>query len=446
MGRANDMKQLSRRAVLRGFGTALSLPFLEAMLPAKRSFAASDAPLRFLGYYVPCGIHMRSWTPQAEGAGYALSPILEPLAPVKEKVLILTGLANRPARPDGPGDHASGTGAFLTVAHPYKTDGSDIRNGVSVDQTYAQAIQGTTRFSSLQLGTDGGGNTGGCDSGYTCAYARNISWANASTPLAKEVNPQAAFDRLMSSQPNDPQAIEARRKQRLYRLSVLDYVADSARQLDARLGRDDRQKLDQYLTGVRELEVQVSNLDTGSVCSGNRPGSNSEFPALVRSMLDVMVLAFQCDMTRSITFMQGNAGSNRSYGFLGVPDGHHGLSHHQGNPENFRKLEIINRWEVEQLAYLLSRLDGISEGDGTLLDSSIVFFSSEIEDGDSHSHFNMPIVVAGTACGRIRSGRHARYPNQDTVGNLFVSLLNALGTPASRFGDDGTGPLAGILV
>lgn len=417
----------------------VALPMLEAMAPSVAR-AQAAAPKRMLAYYVPCGIVMNAWTPAATGASWALTPILTPLAPVKDDVLVLSGLANRPARPDGPGDHASGTGAFLTASHPFKTEGANIRNGISVDQVAANAIGAATLFPSLQLGSDGGGSTGDCDSGYSCAYARNISWASATTPLAKDTNPSVVFDRLF--QGRDPAATaEQQRKRKLYKQSVLDFVLDDATRLKAKLGKTDKSKLDEYLTGVRALETRLQMDDQGNACTATRPDSSTDYRARVTAMTDLMVLAFQCDLTRVITFMLGNAGNNRSYDFIGVPEQHHDLSHHQGDPEKLTKLQAIDTWELEQVASLVQKLKDVREGEGTLLDSSVVFFSSEIEDGNSHSHFNLPVLLAGRGGGRIQPGRHVRYGGDVPIANLFISMLDIVGAPVATFGDDGTGPL-----
>jgi hypothetical protein len=435
------MKTLSRRTFLKGAGTAIALPFLEAMLPKKVYAQAAAPPKRILAYYVPNGIHMPLWTPAQEGAGFELTPILSPLVNVREDLLVISGLQNLPARPDGPGDHASGTGAFLTCAHPFKTEGTDIRNGISMDQVAANAIGGETLFKSLQLGIDGGGSTGDCDSGYSCAYARNISWADDNTPLAKEVNPEGVFDRLFAGR--DPAAsAEAARKKKLYRLSVLDYVKESATQLSAKLGRTDRQKVDEYLTGVRELETRIQMLDEGSSCQGERPSPPGSFEERVRIMSDLIVTAFSCDLTRVVSFMLSNAGSNHVYENLGIGDGHHQISHHQGNTTNHELLTRIDTWEVQQLAYLLERMKSIQEGERTLLESSLVFFSSEIEDGNSHAHVNLPVLLAGRGGGTIDSGRHINAGGRK-ISELFISILNSAGVDVRTFGD-GDRPLDGL--
>ncbi|MBH25604.1 MAG: transcriptional initiation protein Tat [Myxococcales bacterium] len=435
--------RLSRRAFLGGAGAAIALPFLEAMLPTRALADAAEVPRRFLAFYVPNGIHMPAWTPNEAGRDFGLTPILEPLANVRDHINVISGLANRPARPDGAGVHAAGTSSFLTAAHAFKTEGANISVGVSMDQIAAAAVGGATRFPSLQLGIEGGGNAGGCDSGYSCAYSRNISWASESTPLPKIVSPQLAFDRLF--QGFDAQASAAERaKRKRYRTSVLDYARADAQRLKTRLGQTDRRKLDEYMTGVRELEVQVQQAEDGPSCGvPDRPEADFDFPAHVEMMNELMVLAFQCDLTRIITFMLGNAGSGRSYGFLGVPGAHHEISHHQNNPDNFARLQTIDTWEVAQLAYLLERMANTPEGEGSMLDNTLVFFSSEIEDGNSHSHFNLPIVLAGGGGGVIETGRHLVYEEDEPIANLFVSILQNLNVPATSFGDS-TGPLAGL--
>ena len=439
------MNRFSRRRLLGGAGIALALPFLESLLP--RGARAAPSPLRFLGYYVPCGIRMSSWTPSSAGDAYAMTPILKPLEKLRTQFSVLSGLANRPARPDGAGDHAAGTASFLTCTHVQKTEGTDIKNGVSIDQAYAQLVGKNTRFASLQLGTEGGGSSGGCDSGYSCAYSRNVSWSGPATPVAKQVNPRDVYDRLFAGVNPGASAAEFERIHK-EKKSVLDYVLGEANSLSGKLGSTDRRKLDEYMSGIRALETRLET--PANVCQApTRPG-DYDVRVQVQLMSDLMVLAMQCDMTRSLTFMLGNAGSGRVYDFLGLTAGHHELSHHGNDPAKQAALEKIGIWEVEQLAYLLTKMQAIDEGDGTLLDHSAVFFSSEIEDGNSHSHFNMPIVLAGKAGGAFHPGKHIvlgtskDQNNQPSVGKLFVSILNALGSPVTSFGDDGMGALTGL--
>jgi hypothetical protein len=439
---ARSRSRVSRRAFLGGAGAVLALPAFASLLP--RSARAEDAiARRHVYFYVPNGIHMAAWTPEATGAGFELSPILAPLAAVKDKLLVLSGLDNTPSNPDGPGDHASGTGGFLTCRHVVKTEGADIKNGISADQVAAAQIGQLTRIPSLQLGTDGGSSAGGCDSGYSCAYARNVSWASETQPLPKTVNPQVVFDLLFEG--FDPEATAAEiERRRVYKKSVLDYVLADSKTLSTRLGASDRKKLDEYMTGVSELEKKLAK-PAGPACEAiDRPLADLPFQEHVETMLDLMVLAMQCDATRVITFMLGNAGSNRSYPFLGVSEGHHEISHHQGLQSNFDKLQTIDTWEVTQLAYLLEKMDAIQEADGTtLLDSSAVFFSSEIEDGNSHAHENVPVLLAGGCGGAFSTGRHVMYGG-DPLANLFISMLDAVGVSIPTFGDNGTGKLADL--
>ncbi len=437
--------QLSRRAFIGGAGAALALPLLESMAPFGASAFAQDMrPARMLGYYVPCGIHMPSWTPSTEGAGFALTETLAPLANVKNDILVLTGLANMSARPDGPGDHAAGTGSFMTATHVFKTEGADIANGISVDQMAAQANGAATRYPSLELGMDGGGTTGNCDSGYSCAYARNISWAGPQTPLPKTVDPRVVFDRLFAG--FDPQATADQiRKRRLYNKSILDYAIEDSGKLKTKLGTRDQQKIEEYLEGIRALELAISGMDEATLCGvPDRPGTSYAVTAKAQVMADLMVLAMQCDLTRIQTFMLANAGSGRVYDFLGVSQGHHELSHHQGLAENHDRLKIINKWEIEQFAYLLEKLKASTDVEGaSLLDSCSVFFSSEISDGNRHNHDDMPVILAGKGNGEFTTGRHVRYSGRP-VANLFISMLRANGVVVNSFGADGDGPLENL--
>jgi hypothetical protein len=438
--------EISRRRFLKGMGTAIGLPVLEAMAPsiARAQTMGMTPPLRMLSFYVPNGIVMNQWTPNQNGANFDLPPILQPLSLVQDDVLVLTGIQNNPARPDGPGDHASGTGSFLTAAHPFKTEGRDIQNGISMDQVAAAAIGAQTSFPSLQLGSEGGSSVGNCDSGYSCAYARNISWSSPTTPLPKETSPQAVFDRLFGSfDAAEDQAARTRRK--LYKQSILDFVREDANQLHAKLGKTDKQKIDEYLTSLREVELRIQSMEPPEMCTPEpRPAQGGDVRNHVQAMCDLMVMAFQCDLTRVITYMLGNAGSNRTYNFLGIGSGHHQISHHQNNQANLDQLTIIDTWEIEQLAYLLGKMKAVSEGDATLLDNSMVFFSSEIEDGNRHRHSNLPIILAGKGGGAIRSGRHVRYSNSPPIANLFTSMLQTLGLDQTSFGLEGTGPISGL--
>lgn len=434
-----DSARLSRRTFLRGAGAAVALPFLEAMWPASARAQSAANAKRFLAYYVPNGVRMSDLTPSPTGANYALPPILAPIVDVRTELLVLTGLANRAASESVPGDHARGTGSFITARRCKQTDGADIQNGISLDQRIAQVIGAATSLPSLQLGAESGGSTGNCDSGYSCAYARNISWSGPQTPLAKETNPGSAFDRLFQG-PDLSLSQAERERRRNERLSILDAVDEDAHALRLALGSSDRHKLDEYLTGVRELELRVENLSSPA-CTVTEPAEPNDYPERVRAMIDLVVLAFRCDMTRVISFMAANAGSNQTYPELGVFDGHHQISHHQNDPTNLANLTIIDRWEIEQFAYLLGQLAGVTEPGGSLLDSSVVFYSSEIEDGDAHRHTNMPILLAGRGGSAIVPGQHLRFAGGPSVANLFLTILRAFGIQDATFGDDGTAPL-----
>ncbi len=432
----------SRRAFLGGAATVVALPFLESFA-GKTAVAQTPPPLkRFIAFYVPNGMHMPEWTPAGTGPGYELRTILQPLAAIQSKVSVLSELDNEPSRPEGPGDHAAGTAGFLTCRHVVKTEGPNIRNGISIDQVIANAVGGDSRIASLQLGTDGGGGIGtGCDSGYSCAYSRNVSWASETQPLPKTTNPRVLFDQIFDG--FDPTATpEATARRKAYRKSVLDYVNGEAVSLSGKLGTTDRRKLDEYLTGIRDLELRVDAATTLTCPEYPRPPDNHSYPQHVQLMIDLMVLACQCDATRVITFMLGNAGSNQSYDFIGVSGAHHQISHHQDDPANFAKLIPIGQWEVARLVDLLTAMDAVDEGNGTLLDNSAVFFSSEIEDGDSHAHYNLPVLLAGGLDGQLPSGRHVRFPDGTPMANLFLTLAGMMGVPLATFGDDGTAPLA----
>jgi Protein of unknown function (DUF1552) len=438
--------KLTRRALFGAAGVALSIPLLESLMPRRTAVAGVPAqPRRLIVWYVPNGINgstANAFRPVAAGPDYALTPMLMPLASLRREVSVLTGLANRPAQAsymgsnDGAGDHARGTGSFLTNARIVKTEGAGVRNGVSFDQVAAAAIGGATRLPSLQLGIDGGSATGGCDSGYSCAYARNISWADATTPVPKLTNPAIVFDRLFAG--GESAALRARRQ--AYQSSVLDYVRGDATRLQPSLGATDRQKLDEYLTAVRELERRVMASGATMTCvAPPRPVEGLGYAELVGVMNNLMAMALRCDATRVITFMLGNAGSSRDYSFAGAAGAHHEISHHMSDPEKLAKLQTIGTWEIRQFAALLTLLDGMTEADGTsLLDNSAVLFSSEIGDGNGHWHYSLPVILAGRCGGDLTPGQHIVYGTERPIANLFLALLRAVGATASSFGLEGT--------
>ncbi len=443
---------ISRRTVLRGLGASLALPFLEVMSPAvaaAESVSASAAPVRMAFCFVPNGVNLKNWIPESAGSDYKMPWSLQPLSAVRDDLLVLTGLTHDKGRAngDGAGDHARSASVFLTGAQPVKTHGSGIRVGMSVDQAAARQIGDLTKFSSLELGCDGGRNSGNCDSGYSCAYSNNISWTSETTPNSKEVDPRRAFDRLFG---NGKQREEAENKARRLsrRLSILDFVLDDARRLNSRLGSHDRGKLDEYFSGVRDLENRLAKVHSSSSATDvkapaglpDAPGRRMAFKQHVNLMTDLMVLAFQADITRVSSLMFARAGSNRSYREVSVPDGHHGLSHHQGKESNLEKIRRIDRFHVEQFAYFVERLKSVREGDGTLLDSCMVLYGSGISDGNRHNNENLPLVLAGRGGGSIDTGRHIIYDQETPACNLFVSMLERAGAPIDSFGDS-TGSL-----
>ena len=436
------MTTLSRRTMLRGLGTAMALPWLEAMGPvARAAVQGPTVPQRLAFFYVPNGVHMPHWTPEAVGPLGNLPAILRPLEPVKADLLVLSGLTQDGARAhgDGPGDHARSMASFLTGIHPKKTAGLGLKAGVSVDQVAAAHLGRGTKLPSIELGIDRGAQAGNCDSGYSCAYSSNISWRSESSPMAKEVDPRLAFERLFGDQLRPGESAEARGKRERYRKSVLDFVAEDARQLQGRLGQNDRQKVDEYLTSVRELEARMTRVATAShidLAGVRKPtGIPKENRDHIRLMFDVLALAFQADVTRVATFAFANEGSTKSYRFLGVPEGHHDLSHHGRDPEKQAKVERINTYHIEQFAYFLARLKGMREGAGTVLDHAMIAYGSGISDGDRHNHDDLPILLAGRGGGALATGRHLAFPPNTPLNNLYTTMLARTGIAPGKLGD-----------
>jgi hypothetical protein len=438
---------LSRRTVLQGLGVSLALPLFEAMIPSSLAAAAAKAaPRRMAFLYVPNGIMMEDWTPADEGPLTKLSPTLEPLAPFKDQMLVLTGLTADKARPngDGPGDHARAMSAFLTGSQPRKTAGANIKVGVSADQFAAQQIGGATKFPTLEIGCEGGRQAGNCDSGYSCAYSSTISWRTEASPVAKETNPRLVFERLFGGK-SDASGLKAA----AYKKSLLDFVAEDAKSLRGRLGSADTRKLDEYLDGVREIERRLEKFDRPSEGSKAPPGvkvptglpkGQSEH---LRLLGDMMVLAFQADLTRICTFVFANEGSNRPYREIGISEGHHDLSHHQRKKEKTDKLQKINKFHIEALAYVLGKLKGVKEGEGTLLDSCLIAYGSGNSDGNRHNHDNLPILLMGKGGGTVKPGRHVKYARNTPLNNLWIEMMDRMGVKVDRFGDS-TGRLTGL--
>jgi len=438
---------LSRRAVLRGMGTAVTLPWLETLgRPGlARAAVAVAVPTRMAFLYIPNGVHVPRWRPEGEGRDYRFGPTLEPLAGFKDDLQIITGLAHRngTAGNDGGGDHARASATFLTGVRPRKTAGADIRAGISVDQVAANGIGGQTRFPSLELSCDAVHKSGSCDSGYSCAYQFNIAWKSERQPIAPESNPRLVFERLFGAGKGAERAASLAAR-RATQKSVLDFVLADAAALESRLAAADRHKLDEYLTGLREIERQLARFD-GVVpdvpdheLPDRPPAGHSEH---IRLLADMLVLAFQTDSTRVATFMFAHDGSNRTFPEIGIGEGHHHLSHHRGDEAMLEKVAAIDRFHAEQFAYLLGRLRDVKEADGrSLLDHSMLVYAGGLSDGNRHNHDDLPVILAGRAGGRLAAGRHVKLPGEQPMTNLYLSMLDLVGTPQTSFGDS-TGPL-----
>jgi hypothetical protein len=436
------MQPISRRTLLRGIGAAVALPWLESMTPA---FARSTEaiPVRMGFIYTPNGKNMEDWTPKAEGADFELPAILQPLKDLKDDFSILTGLTADKARAhgDGGGDHARALSAWLTGAQPRKTDGSDIRAGVSVDQAAAATIGDQTRLSSLEIGCEAGAMAGNCDSGYSCVYSSTMSWKAATQPLPKEVNPKSVFDRLFGGG-----SAAERAKVKARRQSVIDVVREDYKDLNTKVSKQDQRKLDEYMTSIHDIEQRLEramHMPEVKVPEGvaKPTGIPASYEEHIKLMGDLMVLAFQTDVTRIATFVIANEGSNKPYAFVGVPEGHHDLSHHGNDKVKKEKIAKINTFHVTQLAYVLGRLKAVKEGDGTLLDHCMIAYGSANSDGNAHNHDNLPLLLAGKAGGSIKQGRHVRFPKETPINNLWVAMLQRMGVKVSSLGDS-TGVLA----
>ena len=432
-------KALSRRTLLRGMGTAIALPFLDAMVPA---FAATGrsaaAPVRRLGFvYIPNGAIMEKWTPATEGP-LELSPILKPLESVRDQVVVVSNLTSRPAEAaegEGSGDHARASAVWLSGTHPKRTEGADVRAGRTIDQIAADTLGQGTQLRSLELSVEDFTNAvGTCDIGYACSYVNTLSWRTETTPLPMQTNPRVVFERLFGDE-RDP---VLRRRQLQEDGSILDAIADQTTQLRRQIGAADNARVSEYLDSVREVEQRVAamqarplDLALPEIPSGV-PDSYDEH---VKLMLDLQVLAFRADITRVSTLMLGREASTRTYGHIGVPDPHHAISHHGYMPELMDRVEQINRYHVSLLAYYLDQLAATPDGDGTLLDQSLILYGGCISDGNLHSHVGLPALLAGGAAGQLEGGRHLRYADDTPHANLLQTMLEKVGVEAPGIGD-----------
>lgn len=447
--------RIPRRRFLRGAGAAVSLPLLDAMAPLRAGAAPGRPPVRMACLFFPNGAWMDSWHPKTAGFDYELSYALEPLAGLKKDIVVFSGLDKAASR-QGDGHYAK-TANFLTGLPITKTTGKDISvGGPSLDQIIASRSGHLTPLPSLELGIDP--VISGVDSnvGFTRLYGSYISWRSAGVPMAREINPRFVYERLFGMQ-NAGGVEERRRRELADNSSLLDLVLDDAKDLRGRLGRDDQFKLDEYMDSVRAVERQIEFVsgedprdwhpeETAEFPEAPEPGVPSDYRRHVRLMLDLMALALQTDSTRVITFMFANSVSGRSFSFVeGVSNGYHQVSHHENQEANIDQYRRINRWHAGQYAYLLEKLRGVREGEGTLLDNCMILMGSGISDGNSHSPNNLPMVLGGRGGGRIATGQHIASPKNTPLCNLYLSMLDCMGAPAEKFGDS-TGPIHGLVV
>jgi hypothetical protein len=440
------------QTALRGAGLSVALPTLPSLLPSAAraaEAAARSAPTRMAFVYVPNGVIVDRWRSTGAGRDFQLGTSLEPLESFKKDLQVVTNLGhkNGTAGGDGPGDHARASATILTGARPFKTAGSDIRVGVSVDQVAAQRIGQETRFASLELSCDGVRKSGGCDSGYSCAYQFNIAWRSPTQPATPESNPRLVFERLFGKGSREERAANMAARLELD-TSILDFVADDARRLAGRLDGADRLKLDEYLTGVREIEqrlVRLERLGLPDVPDRELPDAPPKaYGEYVRLLADMLVLAFQTDSTRVATLLLAHDGSNRTFPEIDVREGHHHLSHHKGDEAMIEKLARIDRFYIEQFAWFLDRLRSTPDVDGrSLLDNSMIVYTGGLSDGNRHRHDDLPLLLAGRAGGSLAAGQLLDLPEPRPMSDLFVTLLDVVGAPVERFGDS-TGRLDAV--
>lgn len=434
-------KALARRTFLRGVGTAIALPFLDSMVPASGIAAtAASRPAMRLGFvYHPVGMIMDRWTPATEGAGFEFTPTMQALEPFRERIVVLSGLAQVQGRAlgDGPGDHAREGATWLTGVHPKRTE-TDVRAGISADQIAAKELGKQTQLASLELALEAPTLAGTCDQNYSCAYTNTVCWSSATTPLPMEPDPRAVFERLFGDgDSTDPAAQLARLKEER---SILDYALGSINRLETHLGSGDRNKLSDYLDAIRDIERRIQKAEeqnaTTKLTLLERPNSiPDEFDDHARLMMDLQVLAYQTDMTRVVTLMLGRAGSNRPYPSIGIPDGHHSITHHMNDPVKIAKVAKIDAHLVKTFAYLIEKLKSTQDGDGSLLDHTMIVYGSSLSDANLHTHHDLPTVLVGGGVHQIQGGRHLRFPKETPLNNLFLNVLDKAGVRCEKFGD-----------
>jgi hypothetical protein len=427
-------------------GTAIALPFVDAMVPAFASPAQKTPPLRMAFVYVPNGLDMRHWNPEYEGKLAALPKTLAPMEPLKDDILLLGNLTHNTGRAllDGAGDHGRCCGSYLTGIQVKKST-TDIKAGVSMDQIVARGESGkATRFPSLEIGLEDARQSGDCDSGYSCAYTNNLAWRSETQPLPPILDPRALFERLFGDGiPMTPEqkAIHARQRR-----SILDFVTEDTRKLQGDLGPTDKRKLDEYLSSIREVELQLERAEKDNAQIDphmDKPyGVPADFAEHFRLMSDMVTIAFQADLTRVLTFLVTHEGTSRAYREIGISDGHHPLTHHMGKMEQLEKVSQINLYHMQQFAAWMQRLKNIREGDGTLLDHSMIVYGAGLSDGNRHLHDDLPTMMVGRANGTIKTGRRVVFRRETPMCNLFLSMMDRMGVHMEHFGD-ATGRLEG---
>ncbi len=455
---AERQASLGRRRFLRGLGACLALPAFESFSPLRLlgapAAAAADganaaaAPVRMAFLQVPNGIIPGSWWPAGDGGtGFELSPTLQPMAKIKHELQVISGLDDLSANagPDGGGDHARAGATFLTGVRIRKTQGADIYAGVSIDQLVAEKIGHLTRFRSLELSCEANSRkSGDCDSGYSCAYEYNMAWRSPTQPVAPEANPRQVFERLFGAGSPDQRADNLKRRQTEER-SILDFVMEDARAINARMNGRDRQKLDQYLTSVREIEQRIEHAERMPVPSlemDTPPGIPSNTADHIQLMFDMLLLAFQTDSTRIATLLISKEGSDRVFPDIGVMGGHHTISHHQNNPDTIAQIAKIDLWYTQQLGKFLDKMEATKDVDGkSLLHNSMILYGSGNADGNRHTHYDLPIMVAGSGGGRFKTNRFVKAKAKPLT-NLFLSMADNMGASGIERIGDSTGRLS----
>lgn len=439
-------KALNRRAILRGLGTAVALPLLDAMTPALAGPAAK-APVRMAFIYHPVGMIMDRWTPKTTGTGFEFTPSMKALEPFRENMTVLTGLAQVQGRAlgDGPGDHAREGATWLTGVHPKRSE-TNIGCGISADQIAARELGKATQLSSLEISLEAPGLAGACDQNYSCAYTNTVSWRTPTIPLPMESNPRNVFERLFGDSGSSDPAV--RKAQLSQQRSILDYVAGSIDRLQTELGSADRSKLSEYLDAIRDIERRIQKAERQSVAAEmpqmKRPdGTPESFEDHMKLLVDLQALAYQTDLTRVITFMLGRAGSNRAYRSIGISDGHHSLTHHMNDAEKIEKVAQIDAFLVKAFAGYLAKMKATPDGQGgNLLDNMIICYGSSLGDANIHTHHDLPIaLIAGSRF--FKGNRHLQYTSETPLNNLFLNMFDAAGVPCESFGDS-TGRLAHV--